>query len=154
MTPHIKDGLFSAIPGIPISDHFPVTATFGYYTTEGNLPPIAIDDTVVILGDQIPMKFVLNQNYPNPFNPSTTISYSLSQRFEVVLTIYNLLGQEVKTLINEIQTPGNKWITWDGRDNQVDIVGSGVYIYSIRTGTRIEARKNGSFALKESSRIS
>ena len=89
----------------------------------------------------VPEGFILHQNYPNPFNPSTTISYSLQQRSEVVLTIYNLLGQEVKTLVNDVQTPGNKWITWDGRDNQGDMVGAGVYIFSISTGTRIEARK-------------
>jgi photosystem II stability/assembly factor-like uncharacterized protein len=88
-----------------------------------------------------PGAYNLKQNYPNPFNPATTISYSLPQRSEVVLTIYNLLGQEVKKLINEIQTPGNKLTTWDGTDNQGDMVGAGVYIYSIRTGTRIEARK-------------
>jgi hypothetical protein len=89
----------------------------------------------------IPRVLTLFQNYPNPFNPTTTIAYSLAYRSKVVLTIYNLLGQEVKKLINKIQTPGNKWITWDGRDNQGDIVGAGVFIYTIRTGTRIEARK-------------
>jgi photosystem II stability/assembly factor-like uncharacterized protein len=88
-----------------------------------------------------PDKFVLWQNYPNPFNPTTTIRYELPKTGKVVLTIYNLLGQEVKTLVNEIQTPGNKWITWHGRDNQGDVVGSGVYIYSIRTGSAIHARK-------------
>ena len=89
----------------------------------------------------LPKRLVLNENYPNPFDPTTTIAYSLASRSKVVLTIYNLLGQEVKALVNEVQTPGNRLITWDGRDNQGDMVGSGVYIYSIRTGTRIEARK-------------
>jgi hypothetical protein len=89
----------------------------------------------------LPVTFTLHQNYPNPFNPTTAISYSIPRTSRVVLTVYNLLGQEVKMLINEIQTPGNKWITWDGRDNQGDIVGSGVYIYRIRTGSKIEARK-------------
>jgi hypothetical protein len=89
----------------------------------------------------LPTEYTLHQNYPNPFNPTTTISYSLPKRSKVVLTIYNLLGQEVKALVNEVQTPGNKLITWDARDNQGDMVGAGVYIYTIRTGTRIEARK-------------
>jgi hypothetical protein len=88
-----------------------------------------------------PKKFALYQNYPNPFNPTTTIAYSLAYRSKVVLTIHNLLGQEVKTLVNEVQTLGQKLITWDGSDNQGDMVGSGVYIYSIRTGARIESRK-------------
>jgi hypothetical protein len=85
--------------------------------------------------------FNLYQNYPNPFNPETTIEYQIRTRAFVTIIIYNLLGQEVKKLINEIQTPGNKLITWDGRDNQGGMVGSGIYIYSIRTGTKIEARK-------------
>jgi hypothetical protein len=98
--------------------------------------------TSIELAEQsLPASFGLAQNYPNPFNPTTTISYSIPQTSRVVLTIYNLLGQEVKTLVNEIQIPGNKWITWDSRDNQDDMVGSGVYIYSIRTATRIETRK-------------
>ncbi len=90
---------------------------------------------------QTPKEYRLNQNYPNPFNPITTIAYRLPHSSEVVLTIHNLLGQEVRRLVSEIQAPGNKWMTWDGRDNQGDMVGAGVYIYSIRTGTTIETRK-------------
>jgi hypothetical protein len=82
--------------------------------------------------EAIPESYGLELNYPNPFNPTTTIAYSLSHTSEVVLTIYNPLGQEVKTLVNEVQTPGNKLISWDGTDNQGDMVGAGIYIYSIR----------------------
>jgi immune inhibitor A len=100
-----------------------------------------LSTSVALQGVKIPNSYYLSQNFPNPFNPTTTIRYGIPRTSRVVLTIHNLLGQEVKTLVNEIQSPGNKWITWDGRDNQGDIVGSGIYIYSIRTGTRVEAGK-------------
>jgi hypothetical protein len=132
------------------TDAVPNLGTFFYQVTavysQGESEPCN-EATVLVTSVEegqptsLPVEFALGQNYPNPFNPSTTISYSLPQKSEVVLTIYNLLGQEIKTLVNEIQTPGNKLITWDGRDNQGDMVGAGVYIYSIRTGTRIKARK-------------
>jgi hypothetical protein len=73
-------------------------------------------------------------NYPNPFNPSTTINYSLSTDTWVTLKVYNLLGQEVVTLLNEFQTAGQKSASWDGRDSRGNEVPGGVFIYTIHAG--------------------
>jgi uncharacterized Ntn-hydrolase superfamily protein len=80
----------------------------------------------------LPGKIVLFPNYPNPFNPSTTIRYQLPTAAKVVLTIYNLLGQEVNTLVRQRQPAGYYEIEWDGRDNPGNPAPSGVYIYRIR----------------------
>jgi hypothetical protein len=77
---------------------------------------------------QIPQKFMLYQNYPNPFNPSTTISYDLPIRAHVRLTIYNILGQEVATLVNNEQEPGRYNVKFDASG-----LPSGIYFYTLQT---------------------
>jgi len=81
----------------------------------------------------IPTEFRLEQNYPNPFNPSTTIRYSLKKPSDVKFNIYNLLGQNVRTLENSYQNAGEYYLIWDGKDDNNNSVSSGIYIYSIRT---------------------
>ena len=78
--------------------------------------------------------FILNQNYPNPFNPQTTIEYVLKSPSHVVLRIYNLRGQVIKTLVNEPQGTGMQIATWTGENGQGQKVSSGVYIYQIKVG--------------------
>jgi len=78
-----------------------------------------------------PVSFVLNQNYPNPFNPSTTISYELSAPAEVEMSIYNLTGQIVATLVNEYQTAGSQSVIWNGLDQNGSPAASGVYVYRL-----------------------
>lgn len=85
--------------------------------------------------------FSLSQNYPNPFNPSTSIPYELSTASTVILKIYNTLGQEVKTLVNEQQSPGSKAVIWDGRDQFGRAVSSGIYIYKLQTYKAVRSRK-------------
>ena len=84
--------------------------------------------------------FRLAQNYPNPFNPTTTIDYRLPAETKVVLKIYNLLGEEVVTLVNTIQTAGAKSVVWDGM-NSFGQVSSGTYVYKITAGNFTSARK-------------
>jgi len=97
--------------------------------------------TTIIPDDNLPREIVLWQNYPNPFNPTTTIRYDLHSTGKVVLTIYNMVGQKVKTLVNETQTPGNKIITWDGRDDSGNLVSSGIYIYRLHAGFETQTKK-------------
>jgi hypothetical protein len=89
----------------------------------------------------LPNDFALSQNYPNPFNPSTTIRYAIPYQSDVVLKIYNILGEEVITLINESQTAGNKTILWDGKDNNGIAVSSGVFIYRLKAGNKVMSKK-------------
>jgi hypothetical protein len=79
----------------------------------------------------IPTEYQLSQNYPNPFNPTTTIQYGLPMAANVTLKIYNILGQEVRTLLNEQRAPGTFQAVWDGRNSLGQQVSTGVYFYSL-----------------------
>jgi hypothetical protein len=85
---------------------------------------------------QVPKEFALYQNFPNPFNPSTTIKFDLPKDENVSLTLYNLLGQQVATLVNERRTAGRYNVQWNAQG-----VASGVYIYRIAAGDFIQTRK-------------
>jgi hypothetical protein len=86
--------------------------------------------------------FQLFRNYPNPFNPATHISYFLPQPAKVELKIYNTYGQEITALMNQQETPGNKTVTWDGRDRAGIRQASGVYFYQLRAdGKTIDTKK-------------
>ncbi|MBK6765055.1 MAG: T9SS type A sorting domain-containing protein [bacterium] len=89
----------------------------------------------------VPAEFSLGQNYPNPFNPETSIPFSLAEPSLVALTIYNMLGQEVRTLVSQPMLAGIHRVNWDGRDNTGSMVGSGVYVYRISAGNFVTARK-------------
>ena len=78
---------------------------------------------------RVPKEYSLLQNYPNPFNPTTTIIYSIPKKSHVDIRLYNLLGREVKTLVNEEQEAKYYNILWDGKDNSGAEVSSGMYFY-------------------------
>jgi len=82
--------------------------------------------------ENMPAAFALYANVPNPFNPSTTIKYDLPRQAEVKLEIFDMLGRRVRTLVNQHQTAGRHAIAWDGRNEQGQVVASGVYIYQLR----------------------
>ncbi len=90
---------------------------------------------------QTPRSFELMQNYPNPFNPSTIIKYSLTKTSFVTLKIYNMLGQVVRTLVEEQVKPGSYSMQWNGRDNNGNVVSSGAYIYRIVAGNFSQSKK-------------
>jgi len=89
----------------------------------------------------IPRDFALSQNYPNPFNPVTTIQYSLPKTTFVNLTIYDLLGREVKTLLNGIEQPGIKQIKWNSTNNTGKMMASGIYLLRIHTEEFTKSKK-------------
>ena len=78
---------------------------------------------------QLPETYGISQNYPNPFNPVTQIQYKLPEASEVKLTIYNILGEHVTTLINENQPAGFYELRWNGRNAFGNQVATGIYIY-------------------------
>ncbi|UCE20110.1 MAG: T9SS type A sorting domain-containing protein [Gemmatimonadota bacterium] len=93
-----------------------------------------------------PQDFALNQNHPNPFNPETHISFQLLEisgqtSKHVTLKIYNALGQEVQTLMNEQKEPGYYTVTWDGIDNQGCEFSSGVYFYRLQAENIVQTKK-------------
>ncbi|MCK6544060.1 T9SS type A sorting domain-containing protein [bacterium] len=93
--------------------------------------------------EQLPKAFELQQNYPNPFNPGTTIRYALASQAKVTLTVYNMLGQKVRTLVNgDRQETGLRTAAWDGRDERGALVSSGVYLYRVELETTTGLRKS------------
>ena len=99
-------------------------------------------ETTVIQSEKtIKKSYKLFQNYPNPFNPTTTILYDLSKPVKVELKIFDLLGHEVRTLINEIQKTGNQSVIWDGKNNFGQSVSAGLYLYQLRVDGFIKTKK-------------
>ncbi len=95
-------------------------------------------------GAEIPKHFSLGQNYPNPFNPVTSITYSIpdmGQSVRVLLSVYDLTGRSIKTLLDTERQAGYHTVIWDGTDEMGQIVSSGIYIYSITAGTYRSTRK-------------
>ncbi len=105
--------------------------------------------TVVEGTESLPEVFALLQNYPNPFNPTTAISYQLpapsgpegSAVSRATLRIYDMLGREVATLVNQISTPGKQTVIWDGRNDRGESVSSGIYLYRLQAGTSVMTKK-------------
>jgi len=86
--------------------------------------------------EQQPSSTGLHQNYPNPFNPSTTIRYAIPKAMQVTLTVYDLLGRKVATLVNEQKVAGNYEVTWHASNRA-----SGIYLYRLETGSYVQTRK-------------
>lgn len=110
------------------------------YTPVWGGDAVLADVQVLDLGN-LPTKFNLGQNYPNPFNPETIIEFDLPQRTEVKLTIFNVLGQQVVTLINKDMQPGYYRETWDGTSDSGNKVASGIYFYRLIAGEVVKTKK-------------
>ena len=85
-------------------------------------------------GDGLPTSFVLSQNYPNPFNPATVIEFSLPAAAHANLIIYNVLGREVATLVNENLPAGSYSVEWNGQEDSGSSAASGIYFYRLEAG--------------------
>ena len=104
------------------------TDDFGYLFIFDN--PLKVED------NQVPTVFSLSQNYPNPFNPTTVIHYTVPKTSLVNLSVFNLLGQEVKTLVNEEKSPGEYEVRFDGSN-----LPSGIYFYRLVAGDFVKTMK-------------
>jgi len=96
--------------------------------------------TVVPAGG-LPTSFNLDQNYPNPFNPSTRIHFDIPQRGRARLTVFNVLGREVVTLVDEDLAPDSYHVDWHGESDRGSKVASGVYFYRLRVGEFVATKK-------------
>lgn len=136
---------------------------FNYIARAGNLPGnvFAQDSfsftisgpTTAKAGDEIPAEWQsvanaevpevisLHANYPNPFNPTTKISYDINTATHVNLTIYNTRGQEIKTLVDGVQSAGSKTVTWDGTNNSGQKVAGGIYLYRLQANGVVKTNK-------------
>ncbi|MCA9731995.1 T9SS type A sorting domain-containing protein, partial [candidate division KSB1 bacterium] len=85
--------------------------------------------------------FELLQNYPNPFNPETSIQFTLSRAANVNLTIYNIAGQKVRTLLDETLNAGSNAAVWNGKNEAGENVSSGLYYYRLRVQNQIAVKK-------------
>jgi hypothetical protein len=91
--------------------------------------PVALEENV------LPSEFQLDANYPNPFNPYTEIRYNTPETSHVTIRVFNVQGQLVKTLVDEITEPGRHSVRWDGQNMAGLPVSSGVYLYRMTSGT-------------------
>jgi hypothetical protein len=110
------------------------------YSATGNFK---VKDGITSVEEEevLPTVFGLEQNYPNPFNPTTTIKFSLPESHFVSIKIYNMLGQEVRTLVNDQSNQGTYNVVWNGKDNYGNQVASGTYIYRISAGDFVSTKK-------------
>jgi len=108
-------------------------------TRSGNRSDLvmAVEDSRPVL----PEKFTVNANYPNPFNPVTTIRYDLPEQTFVSITIHDLLGRNLRTLVEELQDAGHKSVVWDATDANGRAVSSGIYLLRVKAGTKSAVQK-------------
>ena len=108
---------------------------------DGTIYKFVQTDSAVDDGDLRPNKFSLYQNYPNPFNPVTRINYDLPIQGNVTITIHDILGRHIKTLVNQVQSAGDRSVIWDATNDQGNPVSAGVYLYKIQAGEFVQTRK-------------
>ena len=126
--------------------------------TDGNMPPnVPLSQSQIDLIAQsidqgaslqlseeiniLPQEYTLHQNYPNPFNPNTSMNFDLPKDGLVNITIYDMMGRIVKTLVNGSQTAGFKTIQWNATNDRNEPVSAGMYIYTIQAGEFRQTRK-------------
>ncbi len=163
----LVDGRYS-LSGLPQGSYYVQASRIGYQTEffggavdlEGSIPiglggnsGVSVSSVDFTLGpssvtgrklpreDRIPASLQLYQNFPNPFNPETEITYDLPSDGVVSLVVYNLLGQEVRVLVDKYQSAGSYTATWDGKDVSGVDVPSGIYIYRLEAGGYSLVRK-------------
>jgi hypothetical protein len=109
--------------------------------SDEDTPRSFVVGTLSIDGSNIPETFALHQNYPNPFNPTTNIKYDLPQDALVKISIYDVMGRNIKTLISSNQSAGYQSVRWDATNNYGEPISAGMYIYTIQAGDFRQTKK-------------
>jgi hypothetical protein len=139
--------LVAAAGTVPSSNVLPL-----YIVVEDNANNVTLSNLVInespVTGSlvlkgsgQLPDQYELSDNYPNPFNPATRISFSLPDKVEINLSVYNTLGQHVKTLASGVWNAGKHEVIWDGTNELGKKVASGIYLYRLETADFLETKK-------------
>jgi len=101
----------------------------------------ALEELNIKNNKALPERFTLHQNYPNPFNPVTNLDYDLPEDAMVNITVFDMMGKVVRTLVNDQQSAGYKTLQWNAMSNSGQPVSSGLYIYTIQVGEFSKTRK-------------
>ncbi len=119
------------------------TSGKGDYSIYSNVESFSTGDDITGVEEEntIPTEYYMSQNYPNPFNPTTNIKFGLPNNANVKIVIYNILGQEIKTLINKDLNAGTYNLVWNGTNEAGIKVPSGAYLYRITAGNFVETKK-------------
>jgi hypothetical protein len=99
------------------------------FTPRGEIVVLSVEDDV----SNLPEQFILENNYPNPFNPETNISFTVPNNGNINLTVYNVMGQKVYTIVDGYTRAGNHSVKWNGLDQNSNEVSSGIYFYSLKS---------------------
>ena len=140
--------VFTSIDSFYLDQEVSESGSYEYWVTAVDLSGLESEASsfvsAVLSADEemgMPVNFALKQNYPNPFNPSTQIQYALPSESKVLISIYDLTGRKVKTLVNEVQSAGHRSVMWNATNEIGRPVSAGMYIYSIQAGNFMQNRK-------------
>ncbi|PIS45593.1 MAG: hypothetical protein COT22_04435, partial [Ignavibacteria bacterium CG08_land_8_20_14_0_20_37_9] len=127
-----ESGIENRVFNLPESDS---TLVWKFFNDKNPLTELE-EETPLVANE-----FMLYQNYPNPFNPATTINFSIAEKSNVQLRVFNLLGEVVKTLVNQNEEAGVHSITWNGLNETGAPVNSGIYLLRLEADSQIQMRK-------------
>lgn len=99
-----------------------------------------VTDALTLDSSETPEAFQLSQNYPNPFNPTTNINFQLAEQADVHVAVYDLMGRQIATLVNQELAAGSYETSWNGQDASGNLVASGVYMYKITAGSFVSSK--------------
>ena len=131
----IYDAYLDSLTGISEDQRFPLQNPIVPIFTFG------ANEILSIQSETVPLLYTLYQNYPNPFNPVTSLRYDLPEDGLVNITVYDMMGRVVKTLVNTSQTAGYKSIRWNATNDRNESVSAGLYLYTIQTGEFRQTKK-------------
>ena len=118
-----------------------VAANIGFWTDYSNVASVIIENVSIVGDNDIPIVYKVHQNHPNPFNPVTMLQYDLPEDGFVNITIYNMMGRQINTLVSGQQNAGYKSIQWNATNNIGQPVSAGLYLYTIQAGNFRQTKK-------------